>query len=105
MLDIDLSLRASLTDFSGTVASGGVSQMVLSAAEMANANYFFIQNPSAQSESLFVNFGADASTSNNKSMELLPGSDITMKTPGVMPPQQVNVTAATTSHPFVCKAA
>lgn len=102
---VDLSVRGPLNDFSGTVALGGQSQLVLASGQSANLNYLFIQNPSGQNESLFVNFGADASAIDNKSVELLPGQDITMKTPGFITNQQINVTAATNGHPFVCKAA
>lgn len=102
--EVDLALRGPLNDFSGTITVGGTSQSLLSAAQTASLNYLFIQNPSAQIESLFVNFGAAASATANNSIELLPGQDITMKTPGFICNSQINVTAATGTHPFVCKA-
>lgn len=100
--EIDLSLRGPYTDYSGVVTVGGQSQMLLPANE--NWNDIFIQNPSDQIESLFVNFGANASATLYNSIELLPGQDISKRTPGFIPNTQINVTAITISHPFVCKA-
>ena len=101
-LEVELSLRGPYNDYSGTVTAGNVSQLLLPAGN--NYNDIFIQNPSAQNESLFVNWGAAASGTLNNSIELLPGESISKRTPGFIPNTQCNVTAITPGHPFVCKA-
>lgn len=101
-LEVDLALRGPYNNYSGIVAAANVSQMLLPAGD--NYNDIWIQNPSDQIESLFINWGAAASATLKNSIELLPGQSIWKRTPGFMPNTQCNVTAATIGHPFVCKA-
>ncbi len=97
-----LAIRGRLGNYSGVVAAGGVSQTLLAANDFWN--YIFIQNPSDQNESLFINFTTAASTSLANSIELLPGQSWWRAAPGYVPNDQINITAATINHPFVCKA-
>lgn len=86
-----------LTDLSGTVTAGGTSQS-LSAANTAR-KYLRVSNPSTASESLFVNDkGADASTTDGKSMEIQPG--VIYSWEGNPPIGAVAITSATTGHAF-----
>lgn len=98
----NLAIRGPLGDYSDVIASGSASQKILDASDFWS--WIFIQNPSDQNESLFVNFGADASVTDHKSVELLPSESLWYKTPGYIPNQDVYATAATTNHPYVCKA-
>lgn len=98
-----IASRGVLTDRSGAIATGGVSQQVAQA--FLYRSYLFVQNPSSASESLFVNFTAAASVSANNCFELLPGSSITMVVTGFVTIESVNVAAATTGHAFVYKEA
>lgn len=103
----DLTARGPYSDKSGRITAGGVSQKLLSASD--NWNDVFVQNPSDQSESLFVDFGVPAAvpatpTSARTAIELMPGQYIYKRTPGYIPSDQWNITAATINHPFVCKA-
>lgn len=95
--------RGVLTDFSGTIAQSNVSQLVLQ--PFAFRYFLFIQNPSAASESLFVNFTSPASINGNNCIELLPGSSIQMDVAGFISVEAVFVAAQTAGHAFVCKAA
>jgi len=98
-----IASRGVLTDFSGTITAGNVSQQVL--PPFAFRSFFFVQNPSSASESLFVNFSSPASTNGNNCFELLPGSSLQMVVTGFVSVEAVFVAAATPGHPFVCKAA
>jgi hypothetical protein len=102
-LDVQLSTvgqqRGSLTDGSGTIATGGASQQIF-AANTAR-KYLIIQNLS--SESLWINFGT-AAVADQPSLEL-PG---TVKSSFVMEgmfvsTQTVNIIGATTGSKFVAK--
>lgn len=100
---VGLAIRGALVNYSGTIIQANRSQKLLSGNN--NWNYQFIQNPSNAIESLFINFGADATTTGNDSMELLPGQFLYFKTPGFISNQQINIIAATMGHAFVCFAA
>lgn len=92
--------KGSLTDRSGTITVGGTAQNAM--AENASRKYMLIQNPSDATESLFVNFGADASAA-SASIELEPGGAYSMPDSGFLSTQRVSVVAATTSHRFIAK--
>lgn len=92
--------RGTLTDRSGTIATGGQSQLV--APAFAYRSYLFVQNPSSAAESLFVNFSFPANMGTG-SYELLPGASIEMKLLGFVSIEAVNVVAATTGHAFTYK--
>lgn len=94
-----------MIDGSGTVTTGGTSQVVFA----ANVNRVFLrcQNPSATlsgvaAESLFINYDAPASTTAVNSEELLNNGSVNFSGDFV-PKGQINITAATTGHKFVCK--
>jgi hypothetical protein len=94
------NVTGTFTNRSGTVATGGTSQTL--AASNASRKRLIIQNPCSATESLFINFTTAASTSAGNSLELVPcGSYDTAGAPPTT--EQVNVTAATTSHAFVAK--
>lgn len=85
-----------LTDRSGTIAAGGVSQVV------ANANndraFLFFQNVS--DTTMWINFGATANT-DQPSIKVLP--DATFVTDRFVPTSSVNVICATTGKAYTCK--
>lgn len=83
------------TDKSLSIAAGGVSETL--AAANASRSSLIIQNPTSEIESIFINFGA-AATSTGNSIELTPGGIFTAATV-----QAVNVLAATTGHKVVAK--
>ncbi len=99
---VGLAIRGPIEDHSGTVTVAGQSQKLLDGNY--NWNYIYIQNPSNQIEPLYLNFEDDASIIAADSMELLPGEKLIFKTPGYISTQQINITAATLNHPFICKA-
>jgi hypothetical protein len=83
-------------DLSGTVTTGGTSQ-VLRAANGQKARVL-IANPTTATENLFVNTSSSASTSAAGSIPIAPGGALTLNTAEV-----VNITAATTGHAFIAK--
>jgi hypothetical protein len=89
-----------LTDRSGTVATGGTSQAL--AASNASRKYLFIENPPSATENLFINFTSNASTSAAGSLSLTPGGVFIMESEFVST-EAVTVTAATTSHAYIAK--
>lgn len=97
-----LAIRGSLQKYSSSIAVGGKSQKLLSAS--LNWNYIFIQNPSTATESLFVEYGIDA-TIDDTCEELMPGQFLYFKTPGFITEQQINIIATTAGHKFICYAA
>ena len=90
-------LRGLLTNYGGTITTGGTAQQVIAANPIRN--YLLVQNPSAAPESLFVDFGEVASTA---SIELVPGMTLTFES-SFMTTQYVSMYAATTGHAFVIK--
>jgi hypothetical protein len=89
---------AATANLSGTVATGGLSQL------LDNANlgrgFVLIENPSGAGESLYVGVGVPASTAGGNCIEILPGGSWSERGANV-PKDQLNVTAATTGHPFI----
>jgi hypothetical protein len=83
-------------DLSGTVTTGGTSQ-VLRAANGQKARVL-IANPTTATENLFVNTSSAASTSAAGSIPIAPGGALTLNTA-----EAVNITAATTGHAFIAK--
>lgn len=88
-----------IQDGSGTITTANTSQQVFAAK--ADRGYLFCQNPTTATESLFVNYGASASTSAG-SIELSPGG-VSQFLGLAVPTTNVTVTAATAGHRFVCK--
>lgn len=97
----------SFTDRSGSVVTGGTSQQLMAANN--NRRRFLIVNPAsaggqaiANPESLFVNFTSSAGVNNGTSLEITPGGWYDSGI-GIVTPEQINITAATTGHAFVAK--
>lgn len=86
-----------LLDASSTIATGGATQQALAATQR---QYLLIENPTTETEALYVNFGAIANLTN--SISIAPGGSLTFET-GVVPGQTVNVLAATTGHRYIIK--
>jgi hypothetical protein len=84
---------------SGTVTTGGVSQ-IASNGDGART-WLVVQNPPSATEALYVDFGPNHLASTTLSTELAPGGSISFVA-GVVPSGQINVTAATTGHRFIC---
>ena len=101
MWDPSLINRGRVVDRSGTIAVADGSQVL--SGENPSRTYFFVQNPSSSSESLFVNLTSAASTSANNSYELLPGSELMMCSYTFISIERVSVAATTPGHAFVCK--
>jgi hypothetical protein len=96
-----------IIDASGTITTGGTSQVGLAAD---GARHFLeIHNPTlkadgvtAETEALRFNFGADCTAAN--SFTLAPGATATYSAEdGVCPIEAVHVLAATTGHVFIIK--
>lgn len=92
--------RGQLVDGSGTVTTGAASKQVF--AYDGARQFLFCLNPIAETEPLYVNIGQTA-TATGSSIELAPGGSVTFAN-NFIPVQNVNVTAATTGHRYVCKA-
>ena len=97
---------ASFIDHSGSVKSGGVSQIMIPAGQRLA---LVIENPVTATsqgivtaESLFINFTNPASTTVAGSIELIAGGSHTEDTANVTF-EAVTVTAATTAHQFTAK--
>lgn len=99
-------LTGTLTNRSGTITSGGVSQTL--AASNASRRYLLIQNPCSASsqgiataESLFINFTSAASAT-SASVELAPCGSYTTEA-GPVTTELITVLGATTAHAFTAK--
>lgn len=87
----------SVTDRSGTITTGGTAQTI--AAANTNRRYFEFQNLST--ETMYINFGATA-TSESNSFRILAGAEwIPMS--NFCPTGSVSILAATTGGKFVAK--
>lgn len=101
------TVRGNMTDNSGVIAAGGVSQIAL-APDMLRQR-LYIHNPLtaagqgiAAAESLFINFGAAATIAGGNSFEIQPGA--TFDTGGgPLMPQNIQIIAATVNHRYVLK--
>lgn len=90
-------VRGVMTNASGAIAAGGASQVA--AAADAARNYFYIQNPASEIETLYVDFGTAAVI--GQAIELLPGQWI--DSGSFVDTGTINVLAATTGHAFIVK--
>lgn len=89
-----------LTNRSGTVATGGTAQTL--AAVNATRKYLFVENPCAQTESLWINF-TTAAVASQPSIEIAPCGSFLMASPNFVSTELVSVIAATSAHPFIAK--
>ena len=87
------------SNFSGTIAAGGVSQVAIpaNAARLG----FTIQNASNEAEILLIDFGTAAAP--GSAIELLPGQIFPPNGSPYISRQSINVRAATTGHAFIAK--
>lgn len=87
------------SNFSGTIAAGGVSQVAIpaNAARLG----FTIQNASNGAEILLIDFGTAAAP--GSAIELLPGQIFPPNGSPYISRQSINVRAATTGHAFIAK--
>lgn len=90
-----------LTDGHSTVTVGGTSQQLF--AINASRLYLFVQNPSSETESLFIDFTSNASTAAGVSIELKPGAAFEMTSNTFITTEKVTVNAVTTGHKFIAK--
>ena len=86
---------------SGTIAAANTSQVASSGDN--SRLWLTVQNPPSATEPLYVDFGPNHPASSTLSTELAPGGSINFLA-GVVPMGQVNVSAATVGHRFVCYA-
>lgn len=91
--------RGPLKDSSGTITSGGTSQVAM--IGKINCIYFLIQNPSSNTITLWLNFDAPA-TAGAGSIELVPGSWYE-NPPELAPTSAIHILGATTAQPFTIK--
>lgn len=92
--------RVTFTNKSGTITVGGTAQSA--AAARKGRSYFFLQNPSTETESLWFSLDATAVAA-SPSIELQPGQSY--ESGAVVPIGAVSVIAATTGHKFTAKEA
>lgn len=90
-------LPGALTDKSGTIAAGAVSQVL--AAALATRRYIFVQNISG--DKLWIDFGV-AAVQDTPSIPLDPGDAFVMET-NFISNQSVNIIGPTTGQKFVAK--
>lgn len=90
-------VRGAITNRSGTITSGGASQIL--AAANATRSYFFIQNISTNI--LWINFGV-AAAQDSPSIKLLPESTFVMEG-GFVSIDSVTIIGPTTGAKFVAK--
>ena len=91
--------RGSLTNRSGSMATGAVSQAV--AAALSTRKYFYFQNIST--ETMWINFGT-AAVQDQPSLEILPHASFVMEGFFVST-EAINVISATTGSKYVAKEA
>lgn len=84
---------------SGSIATANTSQVATNGDN--TRVWLTIQNPPSATEPLFVDFGPNHLANNVTSTELAPGGSINFLA-GVVPTLQVNVSAATAGHRFIC---
>lgn len=89
-----------LTNRSGTITAGGTAQTL--AAINAARRYLLVENPCAQTESLWINFTTAAVTS-QPSVEIAPCGSFLMSASNFVSTELISVIATTTSHPFIAK--
>lgn len=94
------SSSLTITDRSTTITAGGTAQTLMAAN--TSRKDCLIQNPTSESELLYVNVGATAATTGN-SVELLPGMSFNCAGNGGVPTALISVVAATTSHKIIAK--
>lgn len=85
------------TDGSGTITTGGTSQTVFAASE--SRRYLEIQNIS--DETMYVNFGAAATTDSNSFKIVAGGSYVNVS--NFCPTTTVTIIGATTGKKFIAK--
>jgi hypothetical protein len=90
---------AAQIDGSGTVTTGGQSQVVFQARDVRQ--YVSCQNPLSATETLYMN--APTAAGPTGSWELAPGGSQTFMAPSFVPYGAISVYAATTGHRFICK--
>lgn len=92
--------RGTFTDYSGaTSGSAGTSTQVCAAN--ANRKYFIIQNLDA-SNAIYINFTSVASTTDGKSLKLIPGGSYVMETSFVTT-EVINVCSSGSAIKFAAK--
>jgi hypothetical protein len=91
-------IRGTMTDHSGTIATGGSAQQAVAANP--NRNFLLVANPPNATGNLWVNFTTTA-TQAEPSIGLQPGQGLTLSK--WVSTEAVSVIASDTSHPFVCK--
>jgi hypothetical protein len=92
--------RGILTDYSGSITTGGASQLAVAANN--SRQYLLVQNIS--DADLWLNFGA-AAAADSTSVLLSPKGSYEMVEPGFVSTEAIYVIGATTAKKFVVKAA
>lgn len=90
----------SAADHSGTVTTGGDSQIAIPAN--AARKGFLIQNPSDQIEPLYLDFGGTGAAQYT-SIEILPGQMFPANGQPYIYQGDINVMAVSTTHPYIAK--
>lgn len=93
-----MAVRFTLTNYSGSIATGGTAQTALAANP--KRNFLLIQNPPTEVENLSVDFDATA-VGDGTDFTLEPGGAVIFDT--LIPQGLVSVIAATTGHKFIVK--
>lgn len=88
----------SITDASTTLAVASTSQQILAAN--ANRKYLYIENPTSEVESLWINYGG-AAQEGVDSVELTPGESLSFG--GVLPSDAIEFIAVTAGHVIIVK--
>jgi hypothetical protein len=97
---INAGPTGTLTNRSGTVATGGTAQTL--AAINATRKYLFVENSCAATESLWINF-MTAAVVTQPSIEIPACGSFLMSSPNFVSTELVSVIATTSAHAFIAK--
>jgi len=95
VVDQNIQARGPISVISGTVTTGGVSQVALASNQFRR--YILIQNPSTMTEPLFINFGSAAASATT--IEISVGQTLVFES-SFMTIEAINVYAASTGHRY-----
>ena len=101
-VNVSTLISGSFVDRSGAITTGGASQQL--AGANLNRKRLIVENPSTESESIFINFTAPATVNltTANSFEITPGGYWDSGANAVSL-EAVNIVAATTGHKFIAK--
>ena len=98
-IPVSISSSGALQDSPGAIAAANTSQLALAAA---TRKYFFIQNSTASTGVLTVDFGRSARSVGSGSIELVPGSSFTQES-SFISSDAINVLSSVVGTAYIIK--